>query len=192
MPNLRKWMLADELDTISPNLREGLYTAGREEKWEQLANAFARDVALGTGGIREKMGSERDVVLRLKNEGIHASIIKGPNTINDVIYLLTSAGAAKFGIERDPPLSKVVVGFDSRVRGADFARLIASLFLAYDYRVYLFDEACLYPSVTYAVPTLKADIGVFISASHNDFRYNGFKLSCWNGSQFDPAGRASL
>ena len=192
MPNLRKWLLADELDTISPNLREGLCAAIREEKWEQLANAFARDVAFGTGGIREKMGSERDVVLRLKNEGIHAPIIKGPNTINDVIYLLTSAGAAKFGIERDPPLSKVVVGFDSRVRGADFARLIASLFLAYDYRVYLFDEACLYPSVTYAVPTLKADIGVFISASHNDFRYNGFKLSCWNGSQFDPAERAHL
>ena len=78
------------------------------------------------------------------------------------------------------------------MRGLDFARLIASLFLAYDYTVYLFDEAYLYPSVTYAVPTLKADIGVFISASHNDFRYNGYKLSCWNGSQFDPAERAHL
>lgn len=192
LPNLRKWLLAGELDQISPGLRDGLRAAIRNRQWEQLANAYARDVAFGTGGIREKMGSERDVILRLKNEGIQAPIIKGPNTINDVIYLLTSAGAAKFGIERKPPLSKVVIGFDSRVRGADFARLIASLFLAYDYTVYLFDEACLYPSVTYAVPTLKADIGVFISASHNDFRYNGYKFSCWNGSQFDPAERAQM
>ncbi len=192
IPNLRKWLMAEELDAISPNLREGLREAIRAEEWIALANAFSRDVAFGTGGIREKMGASRDVILRLKEEGIHAPIIKGPNTINDVIYLLTSTGAAKYGKQRTPPLTKVVIGFDSRVRGSDFARLIASLFLAYDWTVYLFDEACLYPSVTYAVPTLKADVGVFISASHNDFRYNGYKFSCQNGSQFDPAERADL
>ncbi len=192
LPNLRKWLFADELDAISPGLRDGLREAIRKQQWEALANAYARDVSFGTGGIREKMGATRDVVLRLKEEGIHASIIKGPNTINDVIYLLTAAGTAKFGIERTPKLSKIVIGFDSRVRGAEFARAIASLFLAYDYTVFLFDEACMYPSVTYAVPRLKADIGVFISASHNDFRYNGYKLSCQNGSQFDPVERDKL
>ncbi len=192
VPNLRKWLLADELDRISPNLREGLRDAIRNKRWEALVNAFSRDVAFGTGGIREKMGASRDVILRLKEEGIHAPVIKGPNTINDVIYLLTSTGVAKYGRQRTPPLRKVVIGFDSRIRGSDFARLIAGLFLAYDYTVYLFDEACLYPSVTYAVPILKADVGVFISASHNDFRYNGYKLSCQNGSQFDPAERADL
>ncbi len=192
LPNLRKWVLANELDRISPNLRDGLRHAIQESKWEALTNAFSREVAFGTGGIREKMGSRRDEVLRLKNEGIHASIIKGPNTINDVVLLLTSAGVARFGCARKPPLRKIVIGFDSRVRGGDFARMIASLFLAYDFTVYLFDEACMYPSVTFAVPTLKADIGVFISASHNDFRYNGYKLSCWNGSQFDPAERDDL
>ncbi len=192
IPNLRKWLLAEELDRISPNLRDGLRDAVRAKSWEALVNAYSRDVAFGTGGIREKMGANRDEVMKLKTEGINAQIIKGPNTINDVIYLLTSAGVAKYGLQRKPPLQKVVVGFDSRVRGLDFARLIASLFLAYDYTVYLFDEACLYPSVTFAVPTLKADIGVFISASHNDFRYNGYKLSCQNGSQFDPVERKEL
>jgi phosphomannomutase len=191
-PNLRKWLTAVELDKLSPNLRDGLRQAVRAGRWEALANAFSRDVSFGTGGIREKMGSRRDEVLRLKEEGVYAPIIKGPNTINDVTLLLTSAGVAQFGLARKPPLKSVVVGFDSRVRGADFARLIAELFLAYGYTVYLFDEACLYPSVTFAVPTLKADVGVFISASHNDFRYNGFKLSCQNGSQFDPAERNIL
>lgn len=192
IPNLRKWLLAVELDRISPNLRDGLRTAIQDLRWEALTNAFSREVAFGTGGIREKMGSRRDEVLRLKHEGIHAPIIKGTNTINDVVLLLTSAGVARFGCARKPPLRNIVIGFDSRVRGGDFARMIASLFLAYGFTVYLFDEACMYPSVTYAVPMLKADIGVFISASHNDFRYNGYKLSCWNGSQFDPAERDDL
>lgn len=191
-PNLRKWLLADELDRISSHLRDALRDAIRCEKWEALTNAFSRDVSFGTGGIREKMGSRREEILRLKQEGIHAGIIKGPNTINDVVLLLTSAGVARFGNHQQPPLTKIAIGFDSRIRGADFARLIAELFLAYDYTVYLFDEACMYPSVTYAVPMLKADIGVFISASHNDFRYNGYKLSCENGSQFDPAQRDDL
>lgn len=192
MPNLRKWLTAAELDRISPNLRDGLRNAIRDKQWSALTNAFSREVAFGTGGIREKMGPDRDVILRLKKEGLHAPIIKGPNTINDVVLQLTSAGVAQFGRQRKPPLRRIVIGFDSRVRGGDFARLIASLFLAYDYTVFLFDEACLYPSVTYAVPTLKADVGVFISASHNDLRYNGYKLSCMNGSQFDPAERKKL
>lgn len=192
VPNLRKWLLAEELDRLSPGLRDGLREAIRGRQWEALANAYARDVNFGTGGIREKMGANRDVILRLKNEGIHAPIVKGPNTINDVVLLLTSAGVARYGLQRKPPLSKVVIGFDSRIRGQDFARLIARLFLAYDWTVYLFDEACMYPSVTYAVPKLRAHVGVFISASHNDFRYNGYKLSCHNGSQFDPAERADI
>lgn len=192
MPALTKWLSAEELDRISPGLRDGLRAAIQREEWVQLANAFSREVAFGTGGIREKMGPTRDVVLQLKEKGVHAPIVKGPNTINDVVYLLTSAGVARFGKERTPSLEKIVIGYDSRVLGRDFAKLIAELFLAYDYTVYLFDEACLYPSVTYAVPRLRADVGVFISASHNDFRYNGYKLSCANGSQFDPAERATL
>ncbi|MFQ5413840.1 MAG: hypothetical protein ACE5E6_05215 [Phycisphaerae bacterium] len=192
IPNLRTWLLADELDRISPNLRDALRDVIRRQAWRALTNAYARDVSFGTGGIREKMGPDRDTIVRLKREGIHAGILKGPNTINDVVLLLTSAGVAQFGLARTPRLGRIVIGFDSRIRGGDFARMIAGLFLAYGYTVYLFDEACLYPSVTYAVPTLGADVGVFISASHNDFRYNGYKLSCHNGSQFDPAERKAL
>ena len=32
-------------------------------------------------------------------------------------------------------------------------------------------------------------MGLLISASHNDYRYNGYKLSSGNGSQFDPEER---
>ncbi|NUQ46617.1 MAG: hypothetical protein HUU22_11345, partial [Phycisphaerae bacterium] len=190
LPHLRKWLLDPHIDRLSPRLKEGVRAAIAAGRWERLVNAYARNVNFGTGGIREKMGVDRDEVLMIKEQGIAAPVLKGPNTMNDVVLMLTTAGVARFARERR--MDKVVVGFDSRVRGADFARMIAEVLLAFDCTVHLFDEACMYPSVTYAVPTLRADIGIFISASHNDFRYNGFKLSCGNGSQFSAVERNEL
>ena len=48
--------------------------------------------------------------------------------------------------------------------------------------------------MTFAIPyrEIKADLGILISASHNDYRYNGYKLSCANGSQFDPEQRNEM
>ena len=53
MPALGKWLLAEELDRISPGLRDGLREAIRTEQWEALANAYSRDVAFGTGQLRQ-------------------------------------------------------------------------------------------------------------------------------------------
>ncbi|MEE8170121.1 MAG: hypothetical protein V3T70_06195, partial [Phycisphaerae bacterium] len=190
MPNLRSWMLDRHIDRVSPNFKAGVGAAIEAGRWERLVNAYARNVNFGTGGIREKMGFDRDEVARLKADGIGAAVLKGPNTMNDVVLMRTTVGVARFA--RDRGMDKVIVGYDSRVRGSDFARMIAEVMLAFDCVVHLFDEACMYPSVTFAAPTLKADIGIFISASHNDFRYNGFKLSCGNGSQFSAVERNDL
>lgn len=190
IPNLRAWLLDPHIDRISPNLKRGVAEAIRQKRWDRIVNAYAREVKFGTGGIREKMGFDRDEVLRIKEEGIGAPVLKGPNTINDIVLLLKSVGVARYA--RQHGLERIIIGFDSRVRGGDFARLIARLFLANDCTVCLFDEACTYPHVTYALPTLRGDVGIFISASHNDFRYNGYKLSCGNGSQFDPQQRNDI
>jgi len=137
------------------------------------------------------MAFDKDSIVRLNSEGIGAPILKGPNTINDLVFSLTSVGVARFGKDQRPAYEKVVIGYDSRIRGHDLAALVAQLFLAYDYTVYFFDAPCPYPEVTYAIPDedIKADVGILISASHNDYRYNGYKLSCGNGSQFDPEER---
>ena len=193
-PNFKKWMEDPEIDRISPALKRGVEEAVRAEKWEDIVNSYRQSVRFGTGGIRGMMAFDRASIVRLKEEGIQAPILKGPNTINDVVLLLTSVGVAKFGREQAQPFGKVVVGYDSRIRGADLAAAVARLFLAYDYTVYSFDEPCPYPEVTFAIPdeAIRADVGIFISASHNDYRYNGYKLSCANGSQFDPEERDEM
>jgi len=191
-PNLERWLTDERIDPISPNLKKGVSEAIKQEHWQEIVNAFRQSVRFGTGGIRGMMAFDKNSIIRMKNEGIGTDILRGPNTINDLVVLLTSAGVARFGkSQKDKKYDRVVIGYDSRVRGHDFARVVAELFLAYDYTVYFFDAPCPYPELTFAIPNdaVKGHIGVLISASHNDYRYNGYKLSCANGSQFDPEER---
>jgi len=137
------------------------------------------------------MAFDRASIVRMQEDGLDARILKGPNTLNNIVVLKVSAGVPSSARRAGASFDRIVIGFDSRVRGGDIARLIAELFLAYGYSVYLFDEPCPYPEVTFAIPykEIKAQVGLLISASHNDYRYNGYKLSCGNGSQFDPSER---
>lgn len=194
VPNLRGWLEDPYIDTISPHLKTGVSAAIEDAQWENIVNSFRQSVRFGTGGIRGMMAFDKESIIRLKDEGVGAPILKGPNTINDLVFLLTSVGVAKFGKDQSPQYTKVVIGYDSRIRGYDLAVLVAQLFLAYDYTVYFFDAPCPYPEVTFAIPyeLIKADVGILISASHNDYRYNGYKLSCSNGSQFDPEERDEM
>jgi len=121
-------------------------------------------------------------MLRNRKDGIHAPFLRGPNTINDIVLLHVSTAVAKFA--KDKGLSSVIIGYDSRIKGKEFAYLIAELFQYFGFKIFLFDDVIPYPEVTFAIPFLDAGLGILISASHNDRRYNGYKLSCGNGSQF--------
>lgn len=192
-PNLREWVTDPDIRRLSPNLAAGVMDAVREGRWEEIVNAFVREVKFGTGGIRSLMAFRKEDIERLAEEGVDARILKGPNTINNIIVLKCAYGVARYLVDtirdRTP---RVVVGYDSRIQGAAFARIIAETFLAEGVEVFLFDEAVPYPEVTFAIPSMNADAGVFISASHNDYRYNGFKLSGPNGSQFSPEIRDQI
>ncbi len=190
MSFLRQWLTDDNFLRVSPNVRKGIMKAVDAGKWESIVNTFRKKMSFGTGGIRGFMADDKEGIVQMKEEGVDAPILKGPNTINNIVLLLTSAGVAKFG--REKGFDKIVIGYDSRVRGGDFARVIAEEFLAYGFTVYLFDEVCPFPEVTFAIPFVKAQMGILLSASHNDYRYNGYKLCSGNGSQFDPDERTDM
>ena len=189
---LGEWLDDPELDRLSPNLKRGILGAIEQERWIDIVNAFARRTSFGTGGIRALMSFDRSSIVRLKEEGLDAPILKGENTINNIVLMRAARGIAAWmndhygdaGARR-----KAVVGCDSRIRGLDLAKCIAEVFLAEGLEVYLFDDPMPYPEITFTIPWLDADIGVFISASHNDYRYNGFKLSGPSGAQISKAHR---
>jgi phosphomannomutase len=194
--NLEEWLSDEAIDALSPNLRLGIKDAIEAERWDDLINTFVRKVKFGTGGIRSMMAFDRYSILAMDREGIDARILKGPNTINNVVIMTCAFGVGRYLMDRarreGASEPKVVVGFDSRIQGEAFGRVVAEVLLASGLKVYLFDEPVPYPEVTFAIPFLNADVGIFISASHNDYRYNGFKLSGANGAQIPQNDRNAI
>ncbi|MBN1559729.1 hypothetical protein JW998_05735 [candidate division KSB1 bacterium] len=187
---LAHWLLNDQIDALSPNAKKGILKAIHNEKWEHLIDAFLDEIAFGTGGIRGIAAyatREDESELQALSASIGSPILKGPNTINDLVLMIKSAGVARYAAEKK--LKSIVIGYDSRIQGDAFAELISRIFLKTGMTVYLFDEACPYPELTFAIPQLKADMGILISASHNDRRYNGYKLSARTGAQFEKSER---
>ena len=190
LPNLRRWLTDPHINRLSPRLGDGLRDAVEAARWAELVEACVDEIKFGTAGIRGKAAMSDEELLILSRDGMDAPILKGPNTLNNIVLLLKSTGVAKYAAARG--LRSIVIGYDSRVAGQDFARLVSGVFLAEGLKVYLFDEACPYPEMTFAIPTLGADMGILISASHNDRRYNGYKLSAGTGSQFSPRERSVI
>ncbi|OGG39645.1 hypothetical protein A2127_01145, partial [Candidatus Jorgensenbacteria bacterium GWC1_48_12] len=188
--NLQDWLFNDRIDQISPRAKEGITKAIEEGRWPDLVEAYIDDVAFGTAGIRGLAALSDEELLLLNKEGLDAPILKGPNTINNIVFARTATAIARY-METNS-YSSIVIGFDSRIQGKAFAELLASIFLNYDIKVYFFDTAVPYPEVLFAVPTLKADIGLFISASHNDRRYNGFKICSLDGAPISVTERDNL
>ncbi len=188
--NLNRWMESPDIDRISPNAKRGILSALFANRWPDINECFFTEVEFGTGGIRGRAVISDWELELLRDEGIEAPFLRGPNTINDVVLLQKSAAIAKFANMRG--FKSLVIGFDSRIRGHDFAKIIAELFISYGLKVNLFDDVVPYPEVTFAIPTMHADMGILLSASHNDRRYNGYKLSCGNGSQFSVAERRMI
>jgi phosphomannomutase len=191
-----EWLEDPEIDRLSPQLKGGIQDAVEGRRWADLVNAFVREVKFGTGGIRALMAFDQASIKKLASDGIDARILKGPNTINNIVVMQSSFGVARYFVKKvgagraTPP--KAVIGYDSRIQGKAFARLIAETFLSEGLEVYLFDEAVPYPEVTFAIPRYQCDFGVFISASHNDYRYNGFKMSGANGAQIHYTARDEI
>lgn len=190
LPNLRRWLTDPHIGRLSPRLGDGLRSAVEAARWDELVEAYVDEIKFGTAGIRGKAAMSDEELLILARDGMDAPILKGPNTLNNIVLLLKSTGVAKYAVAHG--LRSIVIGYDSRVAGQDFARLVSGVFLFEGLKVYLFDEACPYPEMTFAIPTLGADIGILISASHNDRRYNGYKLSAGTGSQFSPRERSVI
>jgi phosphomannomutase len=84
--------------------------------------------------------------------------------------------------------SWVVVGHDRRFQGELFAAAAAEVLVGNGFSVYLTDGPTPTPVISYAVVDKKAAAAVNITASHNPFTDNGFKVRDQNGGAIDPEG----
>lgn len=70
----------------------------------------------------------------------------------------------------------VVIGYDCRFGGEMFMEATAKILASKGIRVYVAEKFVTTPMVSLGIVRLKAQCGIIITASHNSFEYNGFKL----------------
>ena len=135
----------------------------------QMNDAFYRDLAFGTGGLRGTLGA-------------------GTNRMNCYVVAKATQGLANYlGAG-----SSVVVGYDSRIKSDEFAKVACSVFAANGIDVWLWRELNPVPTVSYAVRKLGASAGVMITASHNPSKYNGYKVYGADGCQITTEAAAAI
>lgn len=139
---------------------------------EQTEDAFYRDLAFGTGGLRGVIGA-------------------GTNRMNIYTVAKATQGLADYlNKQREQP--SVCIGYDSRIKSDVFARVAAGVFAANGVKVSIWPRLMPVPTVSFAVRHLGADAGVMITASHNPSKYNGYKVYGADGCQITTQAAAQV
>lgn len=172
----RAWLAADP-DPVTRAETEALLAAHDEAG---LADRFGGRLEFGTAGLRGPLGA-------------------GPRRMNRVVVQQTSAGLARFLIQRTERLGggspTAVVGYDGRHNSAVFAQDVVAVLAGAGVATVLLPRALPTPVLAFAVRDLGADAGVMITASHNPAPDNGYKLylgGADGGSQLVPPSDAEV
>ena len=87
---------------------------------------------------------------------------------------------------------KVVVGYDCRFGGKMFSQNTAKILADNGFIVYLSENFVSTPMISLANVKLNASAGIIITASHNPFNYNGFKIKANFGGPALPEEIAKI
>ena len=159
--NVREEDLAAELSELTE--------PGNEDK---LFDAFYRDLAFGTAGLRGTLGV-------------------GTNRMNVYVVAQATQGVADYlNAHYDSPT--IALARDSRNKGEDFQRVAAGVLAANGVHVYVYPRIEPVPTLSFAVRHLGTSAGIVLTASHNPAAYNGYKVYNDNGGQITDEAAAEI
>lgn len=128
-----------------------------------IEDAFYRDLAFGTGGLRGTLGV-------------------GTNRMNIYVVAKASQGLANY-INKHYTNPSIAIGYDTRIKSDVFSRVAAEVFSQNNIKVNIYSEPLPVPTLSYATRKLHCAVGVMITASHNPSKYNGYKVYGDDGCQ---------
>ena len=129
----------------------------------KIEDAFYRDLAFGTGGLRGVIGA-------------------GTNRMNIYTVAKASQGLADY-LKKNFETPSVAIGYDSRIKSDVFAKVAAGVFAANGVKVNIWPVLMPVPTVSFATRYLHTSAGVMVTASHNPSKYNGYKVYGADGCQ---------
>lgn len=144
----------------------------REGNEDKLFDAFYRDLAFGTAGLRGTLGV-------------------GTNRMNVYVVAQATQGVADYlNAHYDSPT--LALARDSRNKGEDFQRVAAGVLAANGIHVYVYPRIEPVPTLSFAVRHLGTSAGIVLTASHNPAPYNGYKVYNDNGGQITDEAAAEI
>lgn len=138
----------------------------------KIEDAFYRDLAFGTGGLRGVIGA-------------------GTNRMNIYTVAKASQGLADY-LKKHFVEPSVAIGYDSRIKSDVFAKVAAGVFAANGIRVNIWPVLMPVPTVSFATRYLHTSAGVMVTASHNPSKYNGYKVYGADGCQITTEAAAEI
>ena len=145
------WIADDPDSKTSSQIREALIK-GDEASLKKWFNGFLQ---FGTAGLR-------------------GPIAPGPSSMNRAVVGRAAAGIAAY--MKSHGMNKVVIGRDARYGSEDFTQESAEIFSGAGMDVYVLPRPMATPVLAWATTSLKADIGIMVTASHNPPMDNGYKV----------------
>ena len=157
-----KWLNYENLDK---ELKDELLTIKDNDK--EIKERFIKLLEFGTAGLRGIIGA-------------------GINRMNKYVVGLATQGLSEVVKEKGGEKRGVVIAYDSRKNSDVFALETAKVLAANGIKAYLFESLRPVPELSFAIRELKTIAGVVITASHNPYKYNGYKAYWEDGSQLPP------
>ncbi len=190
-------VIKDSPDEISIASIEEL---AQHENWQELNNRFFKKLTFGTGGLRGRTiahtttkaewGDVEPTKAEAKTCPQFPAV--GSACLNPYNLSLAMQGVVAYVKElkqASAETPKIIIGHDTRFFYQELFDFLAKVATELGCDIYGFEGARSTPQVSFAVRYFNADAGIVLTASHNPYHDNGFKVYQNDGSQL--AGEAA-
>lgn len=163
MEKYEYWLSNESLDSDTRNELEEI--KGNDE---EIKKRFFNDLDFGTAGLRGIIGA-------------------GSGRMNIYTVRKATQGLANYICDNgeNAKMRGVSISYDSRQFSPEFAMESARVLAANGIKSYVFDKLHPVPVLSFTVRELNCFAGIMITASHNPYIYNGYKVYGEDGAQLN-------
>lgn len=187
--NLQEWLTGNVLPKWAIASIGELVEAGA---WDELNDRFYKYLEFGTGGMRNRTISKVLTRAERGNSGegeTPAYAAVGSAMLNDFNIVRATIGLFRYckryldQCHLQPANPRLIIAHDVRHFSKHFSELTASTWTKLGGFAMVFDGPRSTPQLSYSVRKTKATAGIVITASHNPFHDNGYKVYFQDGAQ---------